>query len=161
MQPLNLSFAPLASHPDWIGTLATWFEAEWPDYYGPQGQGHALRDLQAYAQTQALPFGLVATHNGAPCGFAAIKTERFATHPHLHPWVGAAVVPHDLRRRGIGAQLFAALEPHALRLGFAQLYSATRTAHTLLLRCGWQQIDTAVHQGEPIGIYQRTLKPAP
>ncbi len=71
------------------------------------------------------------------------------------------MVPVALRGQGIGRQLLGALEPHAQRLGFGQLYSATRTAHSLLLRCGWQQIGTPLHEGEPIGIYQRNLTATP
>ncbi len=168
MHEPELRFEPLSAHPERIATLAAWFEAEWPAYYGPAGRADARQDLLAYAHADALPFGLVAlirapaaVHAEVPCGFVAIKTERFATHPQLYPWVGAAVVPAGLRGQGIGRQLFSALESHAQRLGFRQLYSATRTAHSLLLRCGWQHIDTALHEGESIGIYQRTLSDTP
>jgi hypothetical protein len=85
MTETALHFAPLATRLEWIDTLAGWFEAEWPDYYGPAGRADARHDLRAYAQADTLPFGLVAMLHEVPCGVVAIKTEPFATHPQLHP----------------------------------------------------------------------------
>jgi hypothetical protein len=56
----RLSIEPLVSHPQVIPVLCEWFEAQWSDYYGPDGKGSALQDLKAYAHQGSLPVGMVA-----------------------------------------------------------------------------------------------------
>ena len=83
---------PLADHPEAIPILKEWFESEWGSYYGPSGQGDAQRDLLAYANLGALPFGAVALDEHELCGVAALRAESIATHTHLTPWAVAGLV---------------------------------------------------------------------
>jgi GNAT superfamily N-acetyltransferase len=151
---------PLAELRHLVPTLAAWFEAEWPAYYGPDGRGDARADLLAYADTGGAPFGLVALRSLEPCGFVALKREAFPSHPHLSPWVGAACVPPSLRRRGIGRALLQALEQHAQAFGYARIHCATATAESLLQRCGWSLLARVAHEGQTVGIYERALAEA-
>jgi GNAT superfamily N-acetyltransferase len=140
-----------------LTTIQPWLESEWPAHYGPGGPGDARRDLLSYANLDALPFGLVAFLEGEPCGFAAVKAEPFASHPHLGPWAGAAYVLPPLRRRGIGRILLMALEARSAALGCARIYCATATSATLLQRCGWQLLEVVGHEGTAVGIYEKAL----
>lgn len=147
----------LAARQDLLPTLRQWFEAEWPAYYGPGGTGDVQRDLLGYSNLNTLPLGLVASLDGEACGFAAIKTDPFPSHPQLFPWVGAAYVRPSLRRQGIGRALLLALEPEARALGHDRLYCATSTSGSLLVRCGWQLLERVLHEEEEVGIYNKEL----
>ena len=153
MDPIHVE--PLSFHPELHRTVQGWFEQEWPFYYGPVVS--AAADVLAYSQAQGVPRGFVALFNGEPCGFAALKSEAFPTHRHLGPWAGAAYVRPELRRRGIGAALFAALEAEARRLGFLRLYCATATSASLLQRRAWLLLEQVDHEGENVGVYEKAL----
>ena len=143
--------------------LAGWFEVQWPDYYGAGGRGDAKRDLQAYANLDGLPYGVVAFHVGAACGVAALKGDSIASHAHLQPWAAAGLVRADSRGRGIGAQLLLALEDRARGMGFSRIYCATNTAERLLLRLRWRLMERIAHDGEVLDLYEKaffTTQPA-
>jgi GNAT superfamily N-acetyltransferase len=147
----------LAKRQNLLPTIQEWFEAEWPAYYGPNGRGSAQRDLLAYSNLAALPLGLVAFLGGRPCGFAALKSEPFPSHPNLMPWVGAGYVRPSLRRRGIGRALFLRLEAEARALGYARLYCATATSASLLQRCGWQVLECVPHEEHEVTVFEKAL----
>lgn len=63
----------LAEHPEVLPTLAAWFESEWPLHYGAGGHGDAKHDLALYSNLGSVPVGIVAFHERACCGFAALK----------------------------------------------------------------------------------------
>lgn len=153
-----IGFAYLAERRDLLPVLTRWFEAEWPDYYGLAGPGNAGQDLQTYANRDVLPVGLVAFHEGVPCGFAVLKSEPFPSHPQLFPWIGAAFVQPQLRRQGIGALLIEAMEREAMRFGFRKVYCATGTAASLLERRGWRVLTQVIHQDQPVAIYEKALQ---
>lgn len=153
----GLNIAPLASHPEVLPELQAWFEAEWPSYYGPGGPGNAPQDLRAYANSDGLPFGVVAFLDGCLCGVAALKADSIASRAHLSPWAAAGLVRHDLRGHGIGQQLVAALEQRAKAMGFNRIYCGTSTSGNLLQRSGWQLLERLIHDGENLGIYEKAL----
>ncbi|HEY1393227.1 MAG TPA: GNAT family N-acetyltransferase [Methylibium sp.] len=147
----------LAKHQEVLPVLQAWFESEWPAHYGPGGRGDARQDLLAYSNAGSVPIGFVAFRGGVPCGFAALKREAFATHPQLSPWAGAAYVEPALRRQGIGRALVASLEAEARRLGYPRIYGATSTAGSLLERCRWSLLESVVHDGEQVAVYEKAL----
>jgi GNAT superfamily N-acetyltransferase len=156
-QPGGIAVEPLALHPQALPVLRAWFEAEWPAYYGPGGPGSAQRDLESYANLGSLPLGVVALIQGEVCGVAALKADSIASHAHLSPWAAAGLVRPSLRGRGIGRLLLAALEEQARGLGFLHVYCGTATSHALLQRCGWELIETVMHEGERLGIHRKAL----
>lgn len=139
-----------------LPVVRSWFESEWPAWYGQGGQGDAELDARAYACSDG-PLGLVAFHDGRPCGFVALKAEPFPSHPHLFPWAGAAYVVPGLRRQGIGRQLLLALELEARGLGHSTIHCATATSASLLDRCGWTLLEHVMHDGERVAIYRKPL----
>jgi GNAT superfamily N-acetyltransferase len=153
----GLSIEPLASHPEVLSELQALFEAEWPSYYGVGGPGNAQRDLRAYSNSAGLPFGVVAFIDGSVSGAAVLKADSIASHAHLSPWAAGGLVRRDLRGQGIGHQLVLALEKRAKTMGFDRIYCGTSTAERLLQRSGWQLLERIVHEGEPLGIYEKAL----
>lgn len=149
--------APLADHPQTLPLLKTWFESEWPGYYGPGGPGNAEADLRAYANRTGLPVALVAFLGSELCGVAALKAQSIPTHSHLGPWVAAGLVGPSYRGRGIGTELTRAIEQLAKSLGYCRLYCATSTANRLLDRLGWQLMERISHEGENVSVYRKEL----
>ncbi len=146
----------LASHPECLPLLASWFETEWATYYR-FGGASAEADLLAYCNVGKLPVGIVAMREHVLCGAAALKAEPLPELPHLTPWVGAGLVHPSMRRRGIGAKLVGGLEALARELGFEHIYCATGTAATLLERGAWRLLERVNHGGELLAIYEKAL----
>jgi len=148
---------PLSSHVGLVPVVKRWFEEEWPSYYGPGRTGSAAADALAYSRPIGLPRGFVAFTGGQPCGFAALKSESFPSHPDLAPWAGAAYVLPELRRRGIGGALLGAVEAEAAALGYTHVYCATGTSASLLRRAGWRMLEKVEHEGQNVDIYEKAL----
>ena len=102
-----LRIEALALHEQALPLLQSWFEAEWPAWYGPGGPGDAGSDLAGFANRGSLPTGVVAFRDGLLCAVAALKAESIPSHRHLSPWAAAGYVHPSLRGQGIGAQLLA------------------------------------------------------
>lgn len=147
--------APLAHHAWAIPTLTAWFETEWPAHYGAGGPGSAARDLHDYAHIGSLPVGIVALRGDTLCGVAVLRADSIPSHKHLSPWVGAGLVHPSMRGQGIGRLLLGALEAQARELGFSDIYCGTSTSQSLLLRSGWRLMETILHEGESLGIFNK------
>ena len=152
-----LAIRHLADHPECIPPLARWFEAEWPDWYGPGGRGNAGDDLRRFCSHAALPIGLVALQDGEPVGCVALKADSIPERAQLGPWVAAGLVHPDHRRRGCGAALVGAAEALARELGYPAVFCATATAASLLERLHWSFVETLVHDGESLRLYRKPL----
>lgn len=153
----SVTLSRLADHAELLPILEAWFASEWPSWYGLGGRGNAKKDLLSYSNRGCLPVGLVALRGNELCGIAALKSEPFPSHPHLSPWVGAALVDPSLRRQGIGAKLIQGLESEAKVLGYRRAYCATGSAASLLERCNWRLIERVQHEGEQLSVYEKAL----
>jgi GNAT superfamily N-acetyltransferase len=147
----------LAKHPECLPLLQAWFEREWASYYGAGGVGNAAADLRGYANTEALPVGIVAFCNQQLCGVAALKADSIASRSALGPWAGAGFVHPSFRRRGVGARLLAGIEDIARELGYQSIYCATSTSASLLERNAWRLMEHITHDGARIAIYEKVL----
>ena len=117
-------------------------------------------DIDACLLSDArLPQCLVAmSGQGQPVGTVSLRTSSPGSENHPGAWLTALLVPHDLRRAGIGAALICAAEDEALRLGYDELFATTGSAASLFLCRGWRQIDTAWTPKGVLGVYRQTLK---
>lgn len=154
----DIRVALLADHPTATADLQRLLESEWPDYYGPEGPGDAAADLAAFASRDALPIGVVALHQDAAIGVAALKAASIDECAQYAPWAAAALVAPAWRRRGVGAQLILALEALARRRGDAALYTGTATAISLMHRLGWEYLQTAQQGGEAVAVFRKRLR---
>lgn len=147
----------LSERPELAEAVVQLFENEWPAYYGQGGAANAQDDVRGYARAGGLPMGMVATLGYALCGFAALKIQPFPNHSHLGPWIGAAVVVPRLRGRGIGNELFAALEREAQSQHVKRVYCATGTAVSLLQRREWRLLERVLHDGRAVSIFEKEM----
>jgi GNAT superfamily N-acetyltransferase len=153
----NVTIDRLAHHIDLVPLLASWFEREWPSYYGVNGKAIARSDLLSFCNLTTLPVGIVAFQNGELCGAAALKAEPLPELPHLTPWAAAGFVLPSLRRCGIGRKLLAATEQIAAELGYPRIYCGTGSSVSLLQRCGWRFMAEVNHSGELLAVYEKAL----
>jgi GNAT superfamily N-acetyltransferase len=145
----------LSGHRDLVPLIASWFQAEWPDWYGTSGKGSAHDDVLKYASAGgAIPFGVVAFRDGVPCGFGALKNDAIPPGSDRGPWVGAGYVLPELRGQGIGALVLRALTGEARRLGFLHVYCGTSTSTSLLRREGWRELEVVPHEGAQVVVFQ-------
>jgi GNAT superfamily N-acetyltransferase len=154
---ITVAIEPLSAHIDLLPVVTEWFEQEWPSHYREVSGASAAADAVSYSRQAGLPRGFVAFISGQPCGFAALKSEPFPSHPHLTPWAGAAFVSPALRRRGIGGALLSVVEAEAAAQGHSRVYCATGTSASLLQRAGWQLLEQVEHQGQNVGVYEKAL----
>ena len=127
----------LANNLSAIATIAEWYRVEWEPYYGQDGPGDALIDLEARCNDAALPIGLVATEAGGVLGTIALDIDQST---NLSPSVVGLFVKHDQRHRGVATALLDAVEARARHLGFERLYMSTIALRKLLVRRDWQPI---------------------
>jgi len=153
----DLRIVYLADHPEALPALEKLLQTEWADYYGIGGPGNAGNDLRAYSNRDHLPVGLLACIGAQPCGMAALKEASLTTHRHFTPWIGGGIVLPRFRRQGIGTRLLLAVEELAQGFGFKEIYAATSTANSLLVRNGWCLLDLASYNGEDVSIYKKML----
>jgi GNAT superfamily N-acetyltransferase len=147
----------LADHTDALPALQRMFEAEWPDHYGAHGPGDAAGDLAAYCGRDVLPVGVVALLDGEVVGIAALKAASIDAYPQFTPWAAAGLVVPQWRGRGVGAQLIAALQAQAMRLGHRAIYAGTATAGSLMRRMGWEYLDTTPQHGINVAVFRKRL----
>ena len=159
MTNVRATVVPLREHPEHCAFFAAGFEAEWPAWYGPGGQGSSQADLLAFAnQLGELPVGVVALGPGnQPVGVAALKATSIPSHSHLCPWATAGYVARAWRRQGVGALLLRALLSEASRLGYHAVYCATSTSESLLVRQGWSLMESVLHEGHSIQVFRHSL----
>lgn len=146
----------LADSPGALPTLQTWFEAEWPDWYGPGGPGNAAADLRRSSNRRIAPIALVAWLDGTLCGTAALKAQSIASHRHLSPWLAGLLVGRRFRRKGVGGRLVDEIERLAAGLGYPRIYCATTTAGSLLARRGWHRLPRIGQERE--GVWVKSLE---
>ena len=122
-----------------LPAIASWFESQWPDWYGPAGPGDAMEDLTSWCDDNALPLARVAlSDEGRVLGIAALKTGGLGEEHGLGPFLSALYVSPRHRCLGVGASLVRAIEEAASVRGFPALYGTTDGARGLLRHLGWR-----------------------
>ena len=150
--------APLADHIDVLPTLADWYRKEWEPYYGIDGPGDALADLESRCNRDSLPVGLVALEGDLVKGVAALDLDE-ATN--LTPSVVGLLVAAEYRGQGVAARLLESATNLADRLGYSRVYISTTTLGDHLLRTGWRFFGpVSFLNGEQGSIYSYDLSDA-
>lgn len=149
-----MAIALLAERPHAIPSLASWFIAEWPEYYGKRSRADVEKDFRECLNTERLPIGLVAYEDHAPCGVIVLREGAMTDLPQYSPGLGAFYVAASHRNRGIGAQLVRAATDVAKELGHRAVYATTRNAGKIFKRSGWRDLGTILHRGQALTLYR-------
>lgn len=152
-----IDIAFLLDAPAAIPTLAQWFRAEWPGYYGGRTLADIAQDFHADANRDVLPTRLVAFVEGVLAGTVCLREHPMTSLPEYRPGLGGLLVPAQYRGRGIGSELVRAAMEVAQVQGYQQLYATTATAGNIFQRLGWEQIQTLAHDGQQLGLYRYTF----
>jgi GNAT superfamily N-acetyltransferase len=148
-----VEIAYLSDHPETIPTLAAWFRAQWPAYYGARTLEEIAQDFQAEANHDVLPVRLVAFLDGELAGTATLRERALQTFPSYHPGLGGFFVIEQFRNRRVGYELVSAVMQLAKEHGYSAIYAATVVAGSLLERLGWKQHQQVWHHDEKLTIY--------
>ena len=142
-----------------IPVIAQWFCYQWSDWYGPEGPGDAIADLEEWADGDALSLARLAlSPDGEPLGIVALKNEGLGEEYGFGPFLSAFYVPSVHRRRGVGFALISAVEEAARDHGLGVIYCTTDGARSLIEKACWENTGlTSPSERGLLTIYRRSL----
>lgn len=153
-----IAIALLADHLDAVPTLATWFRAQWPDYFSRQTRAETEQGFHQEAAREGIPLRLVAFESGALAGTIVLRERAIDTLPEYRPGLGGLFVQEAHRRRGVASELVRAGMDLARDQGYETVYATTAVAGGILERLGWRLVKGFIHEGEPHCLYESVLR---
>jgi predicted N-acetyltransferase YhbS len=114
------------------------------------------------ANTEGVPFALVAEHDGAVCGNALVIANDLSERPSLTPWLAALWVDETMRRRGVAAALLEDGCRRSAALGIDRLHLCSRAAlQGFYTRLGWTIVEENVGpHAQTVYVRRLTVPPA-
>lgn len=148
----------LADYPNTIPTLATWFRAQWPDYFAGWSPEEMVQDFREDCSRDRLPIRLVAFVSDELAGTIILREQGSEMLSEYQPELGGLYVAAAQRGHGVGTELVRAGMALALAQGYETVFATTVAAANILERLGWEFIKTVVYDdGEP-SLYRCKLK---
>ena len=148
----NMKVDFLGNHLDLLPELAKLQFDEWKHFSpGKTLEDRVLR-LRNVAQSNDVPFMVVAVDNGQLVGSAALALEDMQTRKDLSPWLASVFVKPGHRKNGIATALVRHIEEQAAKRGIEKLYLYTEHARGLYLKLGWSDIEQCEYQGVNVAI---------
>lgn len=152
MNELHIDF--LADCPEYLPALAGWLHGEWGHLYPGATLETRTRALENQMRRGEIPSTLVAHQNGIPMGTASLIASDLGTRPDMTPWLASVFVPAQCRKRGIAAQLVAAVSDAAGKLGFDRYYLWTDKEMAYYAKMGWKPLFEEQYLGKHITVMQ-------
>ena len=139
----------LADRPELIEPAGRLRWREWGHAPEPEDPAFWVEATRREAGRDRLPFTLVAVNaTGGPVGVIGLgEFDQEDLRDHS-PWVLGMVVDPAWRGLRVGQALLSELEAHAAKLGYPQLWVATKNAAGFYQRCGWQHVGSVNTAGE-------------
>ena len=151
----SMAIELISDHLEVIPTLTEWYQSEWEPFYGKDGPGDALADLESRCNRDELPIGFVAIEDNQVLGTAALDLD---VTTNLTPSVVGLLVEPAYRRRGIATALLNAAEDLARHLGYRRLYVSTTVLGEWLNQLGWKAMGAVQFlNAEQGSVYVRDL----
>jgi predicted N-acetyltransferase YhbS len=141
----------IAKRPEFISTLATWFQDEWGSYT-KNSVGARCKELEAKIDNGQLPLTMVATIENKLLGTYSLDLADLPNRPDLSPWLASVYVNPVFRNQGIGKKVVKESLMHAQSLQLETLYLYTSHHAKWYESMGWQFMEEAVYGQEPITI---------
>jgi predicted N-acetyltransferase YhbS len=155
-----MTIVPLSQRPELAAILAEWHFAEWAGLYAGWTLKTCLDELASHAAPDRLPTTLVALDAaGAPAGSVSLLLDDLPGHEHLSPWLGSLFVRPELRGAGLGGRLVAAAVAEARRLDVERLYLFTPAHVAYYAARGWETVEQAEANGQPVTVMSRLTGP--
>ena len=137
----------LADRREFIPTVAHWRHEEWGHLRPNETLDDRIARLERTCGHRQIPTTFVAVDDGAqPVGCASLVEHDMLTRPELSPWLAGVFVPHEQRRRGIGAALVGRVVAEARSLGVPRLYLYTPTTGAFYRRLGWSVVERTFYR---------------
>jgi GNAT superfamily N-acetyltransferase len=142
----------LADRPELIEQLAQAYEAAWPAWYGPGGQGDARADLEARSRRDGIPCAIVAADGAIAVGACALARESMSQTLETGAWLVGLWVRPSHRRQGLAMRLLQAAVDRAASRRVAELRAGTQTPG-LFEQAGWTREGVFEHDGRAIELF--------
>lgn len=142
----------LGSHLNLLPELAKLQFDEWKHFSPGKTLEDRVLKLQNMAQSNDVPFMVVAVDNGHLIGSAALALEDMQTRKDLSPWLASVFVKREFRKNGAAKVLVRHIEDAAMGLGIKKLFLYTEHARGLYLKLGWSDIEQCEYQGVNVAI---------
>jgi predicted N-acetyltransferase YhbS len=114
-------------------------------------------DLLALLGGDGFEVALVAELDGAVVGTCLMVRHELPPAHDLSPWLAGLVVAAEQRKRGIGVDLVAAIEAHAIDRGVDRIHLYTGTAEPFYARLGWRVAERSIDDEEETVLMVRDL----
>jgi GNAT superfamily N-acetyltransferase len=123
--------------PEHTETIAKWIYETFPHEFETMS---FVEWLELMKHPERVTF--VAVENGRAVGTASLDFEDLPPRDDLTPWLASVYVLPEVRSRGLGAKLIAAVEEEARAKGFKQIYLHSSDRAEFYAKRGWQVLDT-------------------
>ena len=147
----------LGNHPKHLPELAKLHYDEWRHFSPEKTLDDRVIKLRAMAQSDDVPFMVVAVDNGRLIGSASLVLEDMQTRKDLSPWLASVFVKPEYRNSGIATSLVRHIENVAAGLGIEKLFLYTEHARDLYVKLGWSDIEQCEYQGVNVAIMFKEL----
>lgn len=159
---IRFAVTPMTIHtlnriPRFLPEIAGWHQAEWGHLNPGRDLDTLVHQMHEYLTEAPIPIMFVWCENGRPGGTSSLIAHDMDTHPEWSPWLANVYVHPDLRGRGVGGRLVAAVMEHARGLGLQTLYLFTTDQEEYYRRMGWRRVCREDYLGEPVTIMVYTF----
>jgi RimJ/RimL family protein N-acetyltransferase len=153
----------LADHLDTVPTLVKCFRDQWSAYYAGRSDVQMEQDFLTEAARDRLPSRLVAFQSRQFAGTIVLREQGHENLAAFQPELGGLYVPKHFRGQGIGTALVRAGMELALNQGYETVYATTIAAADILIRLGWEFVQTVEYQDGQFDLYRckRCISPTP
>ncbi|UCH49963.1 MAG: GNAT family N-acetyltransferase [Betaproteobacteria bacterium] len=149
----------LGNHLNLLPELAKLQFDEWKHFSPGKTLEDRVLKLQDIAQSNDVPFMVVAVDDDRLIGSAALALEDMRTRKDLSPWLASVFVKPEFRSNGIATILVRHIEDQATRLGIKKLFLYTERARGLYLKLGWSDIEHCEYMGVDVAVMFKQFAP--
>lgn len=142
----------LGNHLNHLQELAKLHYDEWRHFSPEKTFDDRVMKLRSMAQSEEVPFMVVAVDNDRLIGSAALVPEDMQTRKDLSPWLASVFVKPEFRKSGIATRLVRHIENEATRLGIEKLFLYTEHARDLYVKLGWTDIEQCEYMGVDVAV---------
>ena len=139
----------LVDRPEFVPLVIDWWRTAWADRMG-NDIDLAREQLYRSLSKSELPLHVLAFHEGAPIGTAALKRQELVeVFPDYHYWLGSVFVPENARGGRVASQMSLHIVDLARQMHLPHLYLQTINLNGgLYSKLGWQGVSEFTHMNE-------------
>ncbi len=148
----------LFEHPQYIPTLARWFQNEWANVNPEATYESRIQDLSSRTHESQLPLTIIATRGNDLLGTYSLDLDDMHTRSHLSPWLASVYVNPKFRRDGVGSFLVKDATIRAKHLGIQKLYLYTPDQAAWYAKMGWRELERVEYHGTVVTVMSMNIQ---